>query len=94
MLEIVFDVLEGNPISFTKSSVDTSAVLRYLRSIRNVLHRGISWGNALYFDEQATLADAEYIVSQRKCRSASSSISSKRGTYMSTEIGVTDIRRI
>jgi hypothetical protein len=40
MLEIVFDILEGNPISFTKSSADTSAVLRYLRSNRSVLLKG------------------------------------------------------
>jgi hypothetical protein len=33
-------------------------------------------------------------VNQRKCRSASSSISSMRGTYISTGIWVTDIRRI
>jgi hypothetical protein len=60
MLEIVFDVLEGNPILFTMSDAHLFAVLRYLRCNRNVLHRDISWGNVLYIDEQTTPADVEY----------------------------------
>ena len=40
-------------------SAHTFAVLRYLRSDRNVLHRDISKGNVLYIEEQTTLpADA------------------------------------
>jgi len=47
MLEIVFDVLEGNLISLTMSSAHIFAVLRYLRSNRKVLHCDISKGNVL-----------------------------------------------
>jgi hypothetical protein len=58
MLEIVYDVLEGNPIPFTMSSAHPSAVLRYLRSSRNVLHRDISWGNVLHVNKKTPSGDA------------------------------------
>jgi len=50
MLEIVFDVLEGNLISLTMSSTHKFSVLRYLRSNRS----DISKGNILYIEEQTT----------------------------------------
>jgi hypothetical protein len=61
MLEMVFDVLEGDFISID-NALGTYAftVLRYLRFDRQVLHRDISKGNVLYLEEEATpLLDAE-----------------------------------
>ena len=52
MLEIVFDVLEGNLITANNVVTLTHfAVLRYLRSNRKVIHRDISKGNVLYLED-------------------------------------------
>ena len=52
MLEIVFDILEGNisPIIHILYA-HSFAVLRYLRFERHVLHRDISEGNVLYVED-------------------------------------------
>jgi len=56
MLEIVFDILEGNFISVIDIMlcVHTFTVLRYLRFERSVLHRDISKGNVMYFGDNLT----------------------------------------
>ena len=52
MLEIVFDVLEGNLIMANNVVALTHfAVLRYLRSNRKVIHCNISKGNVLYLED-------------------------------------------
>jgi hypothetical protein len=80
------------------SSADTSAVLRYLRSNRNVLHRDISKGNVLYIDEQTPPADADYRAQDSGPKEVPlcfiKYLLNERYIYISTGIGVTDIRRI
>jgi hypothetical protein len=52
MLEIVFDILEGNLSPIIRIPYSHSfAVLQYLRFERHVLHRDISKGNILYVDD-------------------------------------------
>jgi hypothetical protein len=49
VLEVIFDVLEGNMISIKHDlQAHIFPVLRYLRFARNVLHRDISKGNVLF----------------------------------------------
>jgi len=52
ILEIVFNVLEGNLLTANNVVLLTHfAVLRYLRSNRKVVHRDISKGNVLYLED-------------------------------------------
>jgi len=52
MLEIVFDILEGNLSPIIRILYAHSfAVLRYLRFERHILHRDISKGNVLYVED-------------------------------------------
>jgi serine/threonine protein kinase len=62
MLKIVFDVLEGTLILANNVLTLTHfAVLRYLHSDRNVIHRDISKGNILYLEDPiCPPADAGY----------------------------------
>ena len=62
MLEIVFDVLEGNLMSANKVVALTHcSVLRYMSSNREVIHRDISKGNVLYLEDPIhPPADAGY----------------------------------
>lgn len=53
MLGVVFDILEGTLISIDLSPPPQMfAVLRYLRSEREILHRDISKGNVLYNEDE------------------------------------------